>query len=272
MVAAHSVLALKESHGDWLEIWDRWDASHYLKLAERGYTGIGPDRVSLVFYPLYPWLVQAVMFVTSNVSLAAFIVSGVAAIAAALLLKRLARFDHGEEIARASVWFLLVFPTSYFLHIAYTESLFLALTLGCFVAARSNRWAIGRCTRRARIAHAREWSAPHARSRGRGFPAIARHAPDQPSLAVDRRGAPRLPRLSLAELSRDGRSLRLLADHGEALGSRNSRRRGSACAMSGYASGASIPWKAHTSSSSSSWVRCSRSGAGSGRARPMQSG
>jgi hypothetical protein len=39
-----------------------------------------------------------------------------------------------------SAWFLLVFPTAYFLHIGYTESLFLALTLGSFLAARSGRW------------------------------------------------------------------------------------------------------------------------------------
>jgi Gpi18-like mannosyltransferase len=33
-----------------------------------------------------------------------------------------------------------VFPTSYFLHIAYTESLFLALTVGSVYAARLGRW------------------------------------------------------------------------------------------------------------------------------------
>jgi Gpi18-like mannosyltransferase len=38
------------------------------------------------------------------------------------------------------VWFLFIFPTSYFLHIGYTESLFLALALGCFLAARTDRW------------------------------------------------------------------------------------------------------------------------------------
>ena len=36
--------------------------------------------------------------------------------------------------------FLLIFPTAYFLHIGYTESLFLALVLGSFLAARTDRW------------------------------------------------------------------------------------------------------------------------------------
>ena len=35
---------------------------------------------------------------------------------------------------------LFIFPTSYFLHIDYSESLFLALVLASFIAARRERW------------------------------------------------------------------------------------------------------------------------------------
>jgi hypothetical protein len=38
------------------------------------------------------------------------------------------------------VVFLLIFPTAYFLHIGYTESLFLALTCAAFLAARRGHW------------------------------------------------------------------------------------------------------------------------------------
>ena len=74
--------------------------------------------------------------------LAAFIVSGFASVAAALLLRRLARCDETEAVSRNAVWFFLIFPTSYFLHVGYTESLFLALTLGCFLSARKSHWAL----------------------------------------------------------------------------------------------------------------------------------
>jgi hypothetical protein len=37
---------------------------------------------------------------------------------------------------------MLIFPTAYFLHINYNESLFIALTVGCFLAARYERWAL----------------------------------------------------------------------------------------------------------------------------------
>jgi len=39
-----------------------------------------------------------------------------------------------------SVWFLLIFPTAYFLHVGDNEALFLALALGCILAARVERW------------------------------------------------------------------------------------------------------------------------------------
>lgn len=124
----------------WLEIWNRWDAPHYLDIARDGYVSEGVQSRWIVFYPLYPWLVRLCAFVLSDELVAAFFVSTVASVVAGLLLWRLAGRDETDETARASVFFLFVFPTSYFLHIGYTESLFLALALGSFLAARGRRW------------------------------------------------------------------------------------------------------------------------------------
>jgi hypothetical protein len=125
---------------DWLSLWNRWDAPHYLDLARDGYVAEGLGARWIVFYPLYPWLVRAASVVLRDELVAAFLISSVASVAAALLLYRLARLDEAEETARASVFFLLAFPTAYFLHIGYTESLFLALAIGAFLAARRGRW------------------------------------------------------------------------------------------------------------------------------------
>lgn len=126
---------------NWLAIWNRWDAPHYLDIARAGYVSQGVESRWIVFFPLYPWLVRVSAFVLRDELPAAFFVSGVASIAAGLLLYRLARADgETEEAARASVFYLLVFPTAYFLHIGYNESLFLALALGAFLAARGRRW------------------------------------------------------------------------------------------------------------------------------------
>jgi hypothetical protein len=50
------------------------------------------------------------------------------------------RQDEEASVALRAAWFLLIFPTAYFLHIGYTEALFMALVLGSFLAARTERW------------------------------------------------------------------------------------------------------------------------------------
>jgi len=138
-----------------LQIWNYWDAPHYLDLAVLGYGAVDPGvqmidgyqraypgnlPLYIVFFPLFPWLVGAVNALLHEPLVSAFIVSTVASLFVAPLLYRLVRADEGRRVALLSAWFLLVFPTAYFLHIGYTESLFLALVLGSFLAVRNDRW------------------------------------------------------------------------------------------------------------------------------------
>jgi len=140
LFAAHSFPILEGNNPGGLtgslEIWNRWDSLNYLKLAQFGYS----DGPLLVFYPLFPWLTRMVSFVTGNYLVSAILISTIASLAVGLLLKKLILLDHSEETAHRAVWFLFIFPTSYFLHIGYTESLFLTLALGSFLAARRKRW------------------------------------------------------------------------------------------------------------------------------------
>jgi hypothetical protein len=122
----------------WLEIWNRWDAIHYLQIAQFGYSSA--SALKAWFYPLLPWCIRAVAWVTGDYLVSAFIVSGAALLVAAVLLRRLVELDYPADVARGAVWFFLIFPTAYFLHIGYTESLSLALALGSMLAARMERW------------------------------------------------------------------------------------------------------------------------------------
>ena len=124
----------------WLEIWNRWDALNYQNLAQFGYSATGELRPLLVFYPLFPWSVRMVAFIVRDYLISAFIVSTIASLVAAIVLLRLIELDYSKQLAQRAVWFLFIFPTSYFLHIGYTESLFLALALSCIYSARKQRW------------------------------------------------------------------------------------------------------------------------------------
>lgn len=128
-------------HG-WLEIWNRWDAVNYQKIAQFGYSATGEMQPLLVFYPLYPWTVRLLAFFTRDYMVSAFIVSTLASLVAAIVLLRLVELDYPRELAQRAVWFLFIFPTSYFLHIGYTESLFLMLALSCVYAARKQSWLV----------------------------------------------------------------------------------------------------------------------------------
>jgi Gpi18-like mannosyltransferase len=96
--------------------------------------------------PLYPFCVHALAVIARNYLISAFVVSGVAAAVAAVLLYKLTRLDNSRATALKAVWLMLIFPSSFFLHIAYAESLFLALAIGCLYAARSDRWMVSGIT------------------------------------------------------------------------------------------------------------------------------
>jgi hypothetical protein len=126
----------------WLEIWNRWDALNYQKLAIHGYSAIGDMRPTMVFYPLFPWTTRLFAALLNDYLVSAILISTFASLAAGVLLYRLARLDFEDSTAKIAVWFLFIFPTSYFLHIGYTESLFLMLALGCLLAARTGHWLL----------------------------------------------------------------------------------------------------------------------------------
>lgn len=130
------------SFGSWLAIWNRWDAVHYVNLAQNGYQSAGEARFLIIFYPLFPWVTRITALIFGDYILSALIVAGVSSIAAGLLLKQLVQLDFSARLAERSVWFMFIFPGSAALHLPYTESLLLALVLGSFLAARTNRWAL----------------------------------------------------------------------------------------------------------------------------------
>ena len=144
---------LSEPNG-FFEIWNRWDALNYLHIAEYGYQATGDKQHLLAFYPLYPALIRALEPLCGSFLAAGFWISSVASVVAAVLFHRLAQLDHAEDASRA-LFFLFVFPTSYALHIPYTESLFLALCCASLLCARSRRWALagllGACSALTRI-------------------------------------------------------------------------------------------------------------------------
>lgn len=115
--------------------WSNFDGVHYLSIAERGYF-----QYEQAFFPFYPLLIRWLTFFTRNYVFSGLFISHLAFFASLVFLYLLVKLDFSEKIAWRSLVYLLIFPTSFYFASVYSESLFLALVLGSFYAARKKRW------------------------------------------------------------------------------------------------------------------------------------
>ena len=121
-----------------LEMWNRWDAPHFLEIARSGY-GPPTDPARIVLFPLYPALI-AIGSTLVQPLVAAMAISLVATVVAASGLYRLTVLDYGRPIGTSAVVALSVFPTAFALIAPYSEALFLALAVWSLVAGRRGQW------------------------------------------------------------------------------------------------------------------------------------
>lgn len=117
-----------------------WDAAFYRDIADVGYDGVA--REGLRFFPLLPVAARLLAIpLFGNVGLALVLLVQVAALAAGVLLHRLALVETGDEgTAGRAAWLLALLPPATVLVLGYAEALLLALAIGFFLAIRGGRW------------------------------------------------------------------------------------------------------------------------------------
>lgn len=123
------------------DAWLRWDSQHYLVIAAQGYgASLWGDPNG--FFPLYPWLVRGLASLMP-LPVAALVVANLAALVMLCLLYLWVSRRWGDELGRRTVWILLLFPTSFFMTAAYSESTYLLCAVGAVLAwqAGRHRWA-----------------------------------------------------------------------------------------------------------------------------------
>lgn len=116
-----------------------WDGGHFLTIAKFGYQ----EKYLYAFFPLYPVTINLVSKITGDYLIAALLISIVSAFLTIQILYRLILLDFGKILAEKTIIFLLIFPTSFFLITAYSESLFLLLVVSSFYFFRKEKlfWA-----------------------------------------------------------------------------------------------------------------------------------
>ncbi len=134
-----------------LDIWARWDAGWYLGIVRDGYSLRGRilgTQSNFAFFPLYPYAVRAISMLLpaaarTDVALLVIgvLLSNVCLVGGLILVRRLVAESEGDAaIARRTVWFMLLFPTSFFFGCFFTEALFLLISAAALLAARQQRW------------------------------------------------------------------------------------------------------------------------------------
>jgi Mannosyltransferase (PIG-V) len=123
----------------------RWDASWYLVIAHYGYRpdlgGFTSSRAA--FFPLYPLSLRTIAGFGFPPVLAGVLVSTGALALALYGIHRLTTLELGGErgVARLAVMVTAFSPMAFFFSAVYSESLYLALSVGLFWSARHGRFA-----------------------------------------------------------------------------------------------------------------------------------
>lgn len=118
----------------------RWDTGFYLSIATEGYKYEGVELPSVAFFPLLPLMIRAGAWLIGDPLLAGLIIANTALLGATMLLYRLVDEEWGGKIAGRTIWYLLIFPTSFFGSAVYSESLFLFCAIGTLYLARKGFW------------------------------------------------------------------------------------------------------------------------------------
>ena len=152
-----------------------WDSEYYLAIAIGGYddpgaphltpTGVTTtvvDRTALqsgtnlsenlslsyAFFPFYPLMIRLFTFPLqilgmnpiATATLAGVFISALGALFGMLALYDITRDILGEDGALRAVFYLIVFPTAFFLLQIYTEGLFIGLAFGCMAMIKRKYW------------------------------------------------------------------------------------------------------------------------------------
>jgi Gpi18-like mannosyltransferase len=136
-----------------------WDSEYYLAIAVGGYDDPATDLVGLpdnpltlsyAFLPFYPLLIRLFAIPLSllglnsiaTATLAGVIVSALGALAAMYALYDLTDDSLGEDGALRAAFYLIIFPTGFFLVQVYTEGVFVGLAFGCLAMLRRKKWLL----------------------------------------------------------------------------------------------------------------------------------
>jgi hypothetical protein len=138
-------LSAKRLQPEFLRLAMVGDPWFYRQIAISGYeprSTDGKPKNTWAFFPVYPLLVRALGGGDgASFSIVAVLTSNVALLAALFAVAGAGReLGASDDDVERATWYIALFPTSYFFSLPMTESVFLLLSAGTFLAAARQRW------------------------------------------------------------------------------------------------------------------------------------
>lgn len=127
---------LSSTRATFYQSLSNWDGQHFITVAENGYT----DNIQYAFFPGYPLAIRILTLPGIDYIQAGIVTSFICSFLTVFFLLKLLRLDFKEDICAKAVFFLFIFPTSFFLLLVYSESLFLFLSVLTFYFARDKKF------------------------------------------------------------------------------------------------------------------------------------
>ena len=117
-----------------------WDGDWYASLVVNGYDNVLLEGVR--FFPGYVLLGRFIdLCLPGGPDVALIFLSNISSLFALLFMRYLLLLETGnEELAKKSTWLFAVFPSAFVMTWAYSESLFLSLTISTFIFLRKENW------------------------------------------------------------------------------------------------------------------------------------
>ena len=125
--------------------WLKWDANNYIRIATLDYDGYIETNgmySTLVFFPLYSWIIRFFLLFFQNPGTAALIAASLCYMLGCCYLFGFVSLEYGKRIAWKSVLLISIFPFSFFLGAMMPESTFLFVASACLYYTKKHKWPL----------------------------------------------------------------------------------------------------------------------------------
>ncbi|MCR5608545.1 MAG: glycosyltransferase family 39 protein [Lachnospiraceae bacterium] len=122
--------------------WKKWDANNYIRIATLGYKGYQENGMytTLVFFPLYAWIMRGFNLLFNNIELAALVVSTLCYCIGCGFLYKVLTSEYGLDVAKKTIMYLSLFPFSFFLGSMMPEAAFFMILAMEMYFIKEHKW------------------------------------------------------------------------------------------------------------------------------------